>query len=262
VQAGIIPGFPGDTREAFLETVRRLAALQERFPGLLKLNVEPFVVSPGQPIYGELRRHGLEGVGWDEATLSIAPQLRDVAEGVLCRVEGDNQGMERLGQLRVVGAAANALPASAAVAFRPVGHGIQLLVADEVTRERFLLVTDEEAGALSREPGQGIEAIAREHLGGCEAWTAALDPDADAGAAIVLSPLVVARVMGSTLWLFDGATHALARLPASAASLVQRLRTPALPGELAGAEEALQALRGAGMVATAGVAKTVVPARA
>jgi hypothetical protein len=114
VQVGVIPGFPGDTRAGLMGTVGRLLELQERFPGLVTLNVEPFVVSPGQPVFGELRERGLRATGWDEATLGLVPELRDLAERVPCAVEGANQGFERLGQLRTLTAVAVNAPSPSA----------------------------------------------------------------------------------------------------------------------------------------------------
>ena len=51
VRAGLIPGFPGDTRDRFMKTIQAISALQSRYPRLLQLNVDPFVVNPGSPIF-------------------------------------------------------------------------------------------------------------------------------------------------------------------------------------------------------------------
>jgi radical SAM superfamily enzyme YgiQ (UPF0313 family) len=99
VVIGLIPGFPGDTRDAFLHTVNQVRDLQQQYPRGLRVNVEPFIVSPGQPIYSTLVASGLSGVGWEEKVLDIAPKYKEITRSILCRVEGINQGVERIGRL-------------------------------------------------------------------------------------------------------------------------------------------------------------------
>jgi radical SAM superfamily enzyme YgiQ (UPF0313 family) len=101
VIAGVIPGFPKDERKAFFHTSERLGSLQKTHAGLLRINAEPFVVSPGQPLFASLEDFGLRGVPWDEETLDIAPRYRAITERVFCTVEGSNQGIERVGRLRI-----------------------------------------------------------------------------------------------------------------------------------------------------------------
>jgi hypothetical protein len=101
VVAGLIPGFPGDGREAFFHTVEKLRALQREYPGMLRANVEPFIVSPGQPLYTRLSDIGLRGEPWSDEVQDIAPRYRDLTASVFCTVTGDNQGMERMGRLRM-----------------------------------------------------------------------------------------------------------------------------------------------------------------
>jgi hypothetical protein len=101
VIAGCIPGFPGDKREAFLYTAKQLGELQREFRGKLRVNVEPFIVSPGQPLYSRLSEMGLSGLPWDDQVLDMAPHYRDVTDSIFCTVEGANQGVERSGRLRI-----------------------------------------------------------------------------------------------------------------------------------------------------------------
>ncbi|HEX5759332.1 MAG TPA: radical SAM protein [Thermoanaerobaculia bacterium] len=101
VVAGLIPGFPGDSREAFLYTVDLLRSIQQEYPRQLRVNVEPFIVSPGQPLYKRLGEVGLQGMPWSGETLDIAPRYRDVTEALFSVVVGANQGVERVGRLRV-----------------------------------------------------------------------------------------------------------------------------------------------------------------
>jgi pyruvate-formate lyase-activating enzyme len=101
VVAGVIPGFPTDKRDAYVHTVSYLADLQSRYPGLLQVNVEPFIVSPGQPMSKALADFDLRGVPWSADVCALAPVLVDIASTVLCSVEGSNQGTERSGRLRL-----------------------------------------------------------------------------------------------------------------------------------------------------------------
>ena len=69
VSVGVIPGFPGDTRERFLATARELASLTAEYPGRFGYNIEPFVVSPAQPLFHDLTAAGLRAIPWDQETL-------------------------------------------------------------------------------------------------------------------------------------------------------------------------------------------------
>jgi hypothetical protein len=101
VRAGFIPGFPGDSRENFLRTAATFGRLQQKYPSLLALGIEPFVVSPGQLWYQNLAEQGLIGTGWEQKYLDIAPRYRHITESILCRVDGNNQGQERMGRYRI-----------------------------------------------------------------------------------------------------------------------------------------------------------------
>jgi anaerobic magnesium-protoporphyrin IX monomethyl ester cyclase len=101
VRAGFIPGFPGDTRSRFMKTAMVFRDLQKRFPSLLATGIEPFVVSPGQPIYQDLGRYGLTTTRWESQYLDIAPEYRPITEEIFCTVEGANQGIERAGQYQI-----------------------------------------------------------------------------------------------------------------------------------------------------------------
>ena len=54
---------------------------------------------------------------WDQETLQIAPRYRDLTESIVCRVEGANQGIERLGQLRLLEVLLGAQRGSATVSY-------------------------------------------------------------------------------------------------------------------------------------------------
>ncbi|HET7461384.1 MAG TPA: radical SAM protein [Longimicrobium sp.] len=97
VVAGFIPGFPADTREKFLASATALTDLRAEFPGQLRISVEPFVVTPGQPLFQDLPGNGLTPHPWPDQVLDIAPKYRPVTEGIHRSVTGPNQGVDRLG---------------------------------------------------------------------------------------------------------------------------------------------------------------------
>jgi radical SAM superfamily enzyme YgiQ (UPF0313 family) len=101
VVAGLIPGFPGDSRQAFLHSVSQVRALQSEFPGQLRVNTEVFRVSPGLPLFRNLEGSGLKPQKWAEDYLNIAPRYLDITSDIYCSVEGSNQGLERIGRERI-----------------------------------------------------------------------------------------------------------------------------------------------------------------
>jgi hypothetical protein len=101
VVAGLIPGFPGDSRRAFLHSVAQIRALQSEFPGRLRVNTEVFRVSPGLPLFRNLEAAGLTPRKWAKDYLNMAPRYSDITANIDCSVEGSNQGMERIGRERI-----------------------------------------------------------------------------------------------------------------------------------------------------------------
>jgi radical SAM superfamily enzyme YgiQ (UPF0313 family) len=101
VVAGLIPGFPGDSRRAFLHSVAEMRVLQSEFPGQLRVNTEAFRVSPGLPLFRNLEGVGLIPQRWAEDYLNIAPRYLDITSRIYCSVEGSNQGIERIGRERI-----------------------------------------------------------------------------------------------------------------------------------------------------------------
>ena len=102
VEVGLITGFPGDSPERFMDTVRGVMALQSRYPGRVRVNVEPFRPTPNQPIYKDMRDYGLEPALWDDATLDLDPEVADITSQIYCSVSGSNQGVDRLGEQQYV----------------------------------------------------------------------------------------------------------------------------------------------------------------
>lgn len=101
VTAGLVPGFPGDSRASFMHSIRMLRGLQGRYPGQLEVQEEPFVVQPNSPLYDNLHTVGLNPVMWANDYLDIAPRYGEIASRVYCAVEGDSQGVERLGRASI-----------------------------------------------------------------------------------------------------------------------------------------------------------------
>ncbi len=101
VVAGLIPGFPTDSRRGFLHSVAQIRALQSEFPGQLRVNTEVFRVSPGLPLFENLEALGLIPQRWAEDYLTIAPRYLNITSNIYCSVEGSNQGMERIGRERI-----------------------------------------------------------------------------------------------------------------------------------------------------------------
>ncbi len=101
VVAGFIPGFPGDTRERFLKTALVLSEIRREYPGAFRVNVEPFVISPAQPIFGQLEANNLVPHKWAEPYLDISPRFRDLTEDIFCHITGPNQGLDRLGEFQI-----------------------------------------------------------------------------------------------------------------------------------------------------------------
>ncbi|MTD55590.1 B12-binding domain-containing radical SAM protein [Amycolatopsis pithecellobii] len=101
VVAGFIPGFPGDTRERFGQTALALENIHRSYPGHFRVNVEPFVMSPKQPMYHEMENYGLESKPWSADYLDIAGQYSEITSDILCSVDGSNQGVDRMGELQI-----------------------------------------------------------------------------------------------------------------------------------------------------------------
>jgi radical SAM superfamily enzyme YgiQ (UPF0313 family) len=101
VVAGLIPGFPGDSRTGFLHSVDAMRVLQSEFPRRLRVNTEAFRVSPGMPLFRNLENVGLKPQRWAADYLNIAPRYADITSNIYCSVEGSNQGMERIGRERI-----------------------------------------------------------------------------------------------------------------------------------------------------------------
>jgi hypothetical protein len=102
VELGVIPGFPGDTRERFLGTINVISDLMKEYPARVSMSLAPFTLTPGQPIFSDLEAFGLSTKSWDAEYLEIAPEYNDITKDIPCVVNGDNQGIERVGQMALL----------------------------------------------------------------------------------------------------------------------------------------------------------------
>lgn len=118
VTAGFIPGFPGDTREAFIQGVDMLQDLQRKYPGCLEIHVEPFLLQPNAPMYGKLETFGLSATSWADEYLDLTPRYRDITSDVFCAVYGAGQGIERLGRVNIINAIKTDAPLSVTSSFQ------------------------------------------------------------------------------------------------------------------------------------------------
>ncbi len=101
VTAGYIPGFPADNRERFLHTTLHLRDIQRKYPDKFKVNLEPFTVSPNQPVFKTLEKFGLNSSNWHEDVLDIAGRYREITSNISCYVEGENQGIDKIGEYQM-----------------------------------------------------------------------------------------------------------------------------------------------------------------
>jgi radical SAM superfamily enzyme YgiQ (UPF0313 family) len=250
VKVGLIPGFPGDTRERFIRTAKALRGMQAA-SARLAVSHEAFVVLPGQPIYEQMEQYGLRPVPWPDDILEIAPGLADIARKVWCRVEGDNQGLDRLGEYMIsLSLTGPAQPADDDAGERreaitpyelhmsPAGKGVWLgrtvspgghLVGAILTEdEHSWFLTNAETDEARPTPlceTRSLGAKLRDILSQHESAVPLQEPPArpmkyrrltppfPASARLVLGPLTVARRLGETLWLANLNTGRAGSLP-------------------------------------------------
>jgi radical SAM superfamily enzyme YgiQ (UPF0313 family) len=250
VVAGLIPGFPGDSRKAFLHSVAQVRALQSEFPGRLRVNTEVFRVSPGLPLFQNLEGAGLTPRRWAEDYLDIAPRYRDITSKIYCSVEGSNQGMERIGRERIAFMIRTDLPERTDKfdyddAEHLVVHRFETrhICGDwhlartklESARIYALLVNSEELAELQELESQAkplkrfLREVERRHI----AFPSADGPPVeavrffrrlpDSEAAVAISPFVVIRAIGKDLLAVNYVNNRYVRHPGSNRSLLESL---------------------------------------
>ncbi|MGF7206585.1 radical SAM superfamily enzyme YgiQ (UPF0313 family) [Skermanella aerolata] len=267
VKVGLIPGFPGDTPKSFLRTAARLHRMMANHR-LLGVSHEAFTVLPGQPIYDDLDAFGLTPIPWSDEVLGIAPALSDIAARSRCRVEGANQGIDRLGEYAVsLSLTGPAQPfdgdadhlrekiTAYDLATTALGDDVWLVrtVSSLGHTVGLLLTTGEQRDLLScyvegvrpvpvcdaPEPGAAIRRLLASHAVGippeappvAAARYRSLPPLAE-GASLAIGPHTIARRIGSLLWLANLATgnfHAIGIEDIVAAAILCGAELPMLP---------------------------------
>ena len=100
VAAGVVAGFPGDSRDGFLHTMQVLQGYVEAYPGRILISLEPFVMTPSAPVFRRCGDYGLSMLPWEDEVLEMAPALAPIARRCMARVEGPDQSAERNGRFR------------------------------------------------------------------------------------------------------------------------------------------------------------------
>lgn len=265
VVAGIIPGFPGDTRERFMHTARVLVDVQEKYPGLLQTNTEPFILSPGQPMYRELDKFGMSIQTWPEEITDGAGKYAEIARQVAHTFTGPNQGVERLGEFHIAktllgdGNHTKSLEEARSpfeLNFRHlykdiflartqsgVGHAYSLLVtqAEKETYERMRsaerLLADQKPYEPAANRGHYLplwKKLEQQHTlcGSRESFVlfaVTSSERVDDESLLRASPFIIARIFGSELLVVHSTTLAFIRLPTAAgpwfASVARKAQT-------------------------------------
>jgi len=227
VTAGFVPGFPGDSRARFVASALILRDLQERYRGRFEVHDEAFVVQPGAPIFNKLGDMGLTGKTWTEDYLDIAPAYRDISSRILCTVEGESQGLERVGRLSILRTITEDVQSNSGFAFARAeaeqisttefsfghihggwqlasrktncGHVYSLIVNAEEEEELGELGPDDQwetnsaaVGLLNRLEGSHVIPPSR---GGLRVVRGLYRRTGDPGCTYAVSPFVIARVM-------------------------------------------------------------------
>jgi len=100
VVAGVVAGFPGDSRDEFLHTMKVLKEYMQRYPGKISVSLEPFVVTPSAPVFRRCKERRLWLIPWTEEILDAAAIFAPLARRCMARVEGPDQTAERSGRYR------------------------------------------------------------------------------------------------------------------------------------------------------------------
>jgi radical SAM superfamily enzyme YgiQ (UPF0313 family) len=100
VAAGVVAGFPGDSRDAFENTARILRSYIKQHPTRFQVSVEPFVVTPSATIYKKHNEFGLSLVRWEDEVTEMVPELAPIARRCMVTVEGEDQMSERKRRFR------------------------------------------------------------------------------------------------------------------------------------------------------------------
>ncbi|HYK00404.1 MAG TPA: radical SAM protein [Thermoanaerobaculia bacterium] len=161
VAAGVIAGFPGDTREDFENTTRVLRSIIKKHRSRFQASVEPFVVTPSATIYKKHAEFGLSLVPWRDEIIGMAPAVAEVTRRCMAAVEGEDQAAERKRRFRYARAklqptvkvikACDLPPSDILRTVTLNDEWVLALGYEKATRSAWLLTT-EEYGQLSTAP--------------------------------------------------------------------------------------------------------------
>ncbi len=247
VRAGVIPGYPGDSIAGFEHTVRGLLEIKREYPRSFSAGMEPFIVSPGAPLFRDLASRGLWTRPWDEEILALAPDFEEISAQSQCTVHGNNQGATRqqmVEALRPLGEGVTDFwpverIGSLTTQFLKVPGGLWLArrKAPRWGLEAWLLRSSERVALeVAEQRGCGesraerrdlLASVERDHV----VRTGAEDPPhshrhhkAVAASSVVrLGPTIVARRVAGAMVILDYRTLVAARLPASAIAMLEDL---------------------------------------
>jgi len=227
VAAGVVAGFPGDSKEEFAHTVDALKPFFQRYPRQFQVSVEPFVLTPGAPMFHRAHEFGLSMRPWDDEAIDMAPSFAPIARRCMALVEGVDQGADRARKFRLAKhrliddcgcspPAASTTSRAEQVSTRDLGEWILAMGPGKSSSETWLLTQEEYARFGKRR----LDAASIEKAVGSSLirWSQPFAPGAGArGVAydrvdrIGLHPSVVGRVCQSSqrLLLFNRATETL-----------------------------------------------------
>lgn len=207
VAAGVIAGFPGDSREDFDETTRVLRGIIKKHRDKFQASVEPFVVTPSATIFKKHEQFGLKLHPWPEEVIAMAPAVADVTRRCMASAEGADQAKERKRRYESARRTLQAIKPVKACATPPVHvmrtvdlseEWVLAIGDDKLTRDAWLLTRQErdEVASTSLTPELLNERFGRMQI----RWKQPLSPGAGARGVTLdhakrfgLHPAVVAR---------------------------------------------------------------------
>ncbi|HEX6097752.1 MAG TPA: radical SAM protein [Thermoanaerobaculia bacterium] len=152
VAAGVIAGFPGDSREDFDETTRVLRSIIKKHRDKFQASVEPFVVTPSATIFKKHEQFGLRLHPWPDEVIAMAPAVADVTRRCMALAEGADQAAERKRRYQsarrtlqsIKPAKGCDLPAPAVMRTVDLsGEWVLAIGNDKLTRDAWLLTAQE-----------------------------------------------------------------------------------------------------------------------
>jgi radical SAM superfamily enzyme YgiQ (UPF0313 family) len=100
VAAGVVAGFPGDSRDEFEHTTKVLQSFVKRYPGKFHASVEPFVITPSASISKKPQEFGLSLLPWEDEVIEMVPELASITRRCMALVQGQDQSVERKKKFR------------------------------------------------------------------------------------------------------------------------------------------------------------------